>query len=145
MSMNITETDVIDEQIDQTVEESLREYAVEVLLRKYALAKEELANFFTLNEALFIVFVCSEDKRMPICVSEDERLALHDEIDWTSLWDERAFFPKMDSLTVFQTFSVVLMARECLNAFGDDEGFRIETWIEELVKPIFGIEKVTSN
>lgn len=51
MSMNISETDVIDEQIDQTIEESLREYA---------LAKEELANFFTLNEALFIVFACSE-------------------------------------------------------------------------------------
>ncbi|QSO48409.1 hypothetical protein [Alicyclobacillus mengziensis] len=119
---------------------------VHMLSETYQFTKRELKNFFTVNEAQFIVGTFISTLYDP-SFSAKELLIAHvedgshfDGLDEMFDVDVHAFINKLHRLTEFQAFTLIRMAYEYLHTYGREE-LELQMRGGELVAKVFGIEE----
>ncbi|WP_067625386.1 hypothetical protein [Alicyclobacillus acidiphilus] len=132
MSLNMTETEAIREQYERRFD---------ALHERYPQSKIELANAFTFPEALLILCLCC---KLPFVSSSFDQNTLIDiYLDSTESRNVdlalRTLQRKCKQLNEFQTYAVLVMARECLCSPTNGE-IESEMWLKERVRQVFGIK-----
>lgn len=133
MSMNVTETyEMVERHFDE-------------LHERYPESKVELANMFTLSEALLILCMCSKLTFIPSLYDQQTLFGIYlDSTDSRNVYLAlRKLLRKYKQLSKPQAYAVLVMASECLS-FPENNMIEPRLLLELRVKYVFGIEESTS-